>query len=480
MRCCMKNKIRILIVSALIICCFFVFENSHVLAASTLDWPDNSIVLIPGTPVVHTGNGMRLIESAPFIDIHYRTQVPLRIIAEEVGAEVLYENPRITVRLGNREVILELGKNQAIVDGSPVQLDTAPLLRSDRVFVPLRFVAESLNLSVNYLNGVVLVGAYQTALTSEQASSWRQCILSSWVAVQPDWQTYEISADKPDLSERFIYFWRYTSNSTYWLCQSLRSNPEMALVIAHDFVYDNSMYGTEGMNPIRLGDMLVRPNGYYMMFHTGGATMGGEYIYRFSSDNGAEEIIANQMSNLEIVGDYAYFISNTPLSIGSIMRVYIPSALQEEYPEPQDVGQEGFAYGYNYREDESGRSGGPIGFAIDGDVIYANGFDMDERPIRHAIYQINLNTMAHTKLYDGAKLYSQPSILKDWILFMSPVEEGSPYSLFRIQHDGKECEMLIQNIEGYRVEGDEIVYWRDYDPVKDAYVEIRYQMPNKE
>jgi len=473
----MKNMIRLLIVSTLIICCCFIFENSHVLAASTLDWPDDSIVLISGTPVVHTDNGMQLIESAPFVDNHYRTQVPLRIIAEEMGAEVLYENPGITVRLGNEEVILELGKNHATVNGSPVQLDTAPLLRSDRVFVPLRFVAESLNLSVHYLDGVVLVGANQTAPTSEQALSWRQSISSRWVAVQPDWQTYEISADKPDLSERFIYFWRYTSNSTYWLCQSLRSNPEMALVIAHDFVYDNTIYGNEGMMPIRFSDMLVRPNGYYMMLHSGGAMMGGEYIYRFSSDNGAEEIIASQMSNLEIAGDYAYFISNTPLSIGSIMRVYIPSALKEEYPEPQDVGQEGFAYGYDYREDESSRSGAPIGFAVDGDVIYANGFDMDERPIRHALYQINLSTMNHTKLYDGEKLFSQPSILKDWILFMSPTEGQYPYSLFRVQHDGKECEMLIENIVGYRVEGDEIVYWRDYDSEKDAYVEIRYQMP---
>jgi len=480
-RCCMKNLIRGLIASALIVCCFFVFENSRVLAASTLDWPDNSIVLIPGTPVVHASNGMKLIESAPFIDNHGRTQVPLRLIAEEMGAEVLFENPIVTVRLGNIEVLLELGKNQAVVNGSPVQLDAAPLLRSDRVFVPLRFVAESLDLSAHYLDGVVLAGACQTKPTPEQALSWRQRISSRWVAVRPDWQTYEIGAVNPDLSGQFVFFWRYTSNLTYWLCQSLRSDPDMAFVIVDDFVYDNTLYGTEGMAPIRFGDMLVRPNGYYMMLHSGGASMGGEYLYRFSSDNGAQEIISNQMYGFEITGDYAYFVTASPFGIGSIMRVHIPSALQEEYPLPQAVGQEGFAYGYSYFEDENGRGGSPIGFAIDGDVIYANGFDMDERPIRNALYIIDINTMTHAKLYDGAKLYIQPSILKDWVLFMSPIEGGPQHSLslFRIQRDGTGCEMLIQNIVGYRVEGGDIVYWRDYDSEKDEYVEVRYQMPNQ-
>jgi hypothetical protein len=43
-----------------------------------------------------------------------------------------------------------IGNSDAIVDGNTVKLDAAPKVVNDRTFVPLRFVAESLNTDVSY------------------------------------------------------------------------------------------------------------------------------------------------------------------------------------------------------------------------------------------------------------------------------------------------------------------------------------------
>ncbi|MEW6448153.1 MAG: stalk domain-containing protein [Bacillota bacterium] len=88
------------------------------------------------------------------------TMVPLRFIAESLGADVKW-NPaeqKIMVAGGESgpaektqfDVILKIGQNQALVNGALKALDAPPMLYKGCTMVPLRFIAESLGADVKY------------------------------------------------------------------------------------------------------------------------------------------------------------------------------------------------------------------------------------------------------------------------------------------------------------------------------------------
>ena len=89
----------------------------------------------------------------PFI-LSGRTMVPLRFLSEAFGAEISWDqnDKKITITIENREieVILYVNQKTAYVNGEPVELDVEPMIFQARVFVPIRFVAESFKADVRY------------------------------------------------------------------------------------------------------------------------------------------------------------------------------------------------------------------------------------------------------------------------------------------------------------------------------------------
>jgi len=75
-----------------------------------------------------------------------RTLVPMRAISEAVGADVLWEADRRGVTVTKDDTVIELilGSREPMVDGRVVLIDVPATLVEGRVFVPLRFVMESL------------------------------------------------------------------------------------------------------------------------------------------------------------------------------------------------------------------------------------------------------------------------------------------------------------------------------------------------
>jgi hypothetical protein len=91
-------------------------------------------------------------DPAPYIAPPGRTMVPMRAIFETLGAAVIWDEATKTVHAerGGRQVTLQIGSTEAVVDGSIRSMDVAPAIRQGRTYVPLRFVAEALNSSVNW------------------------------------------------------------------------------------------------------------------------------------------------------------------------------------------------------------------------------------------------------------------------------------------------------------------------------------------
>ncbi|MFZ5814253.1 MAG: copper amine oxidase N-terminal domain-containing protein [Bacillota bacterium] len=81
-----------------------------------------------------------------------RTLVPFRHLAEFLGATVEWEPSTRTVTMtkGDQTVVLTIGESTALVNGQEVQLDVSADIFEGRTFVPLRFIAEALGADVDY------------------------------------------------------------------------------------------------------------------------------------------------------------------------------------------------------------------------------------------------------------------------------------------------------------------------------------------
>ncbi|MGZ3496082.1 MAG: copper amine oxidase N-terminal domain-containing protein [Vulcanimicrobiaceae bacterium] len=102
-------------------------------------------------------NGSTVTFDQPPIERAGRVFVPLRGVFERLGASVVYANGVINAQGNGRSVSLHIGSTQATVNGQPSYLDQAPFLVGARTLVPLRFVAQALGAQVNYDNGAQTV-----------------------------------------------------------------------------------------------------------------------------------------------------------------------------------------------------------------------------------------------------------------------------------------------------------------------------------
>ncbi|MCG7406557.1 copper amine oxidase N-terminal domain-containing protein [Paenibacillus sp. ACRRX] len=86
-----------------------------------------------------------------------RTMVPLRVISENLGANVNWSKSEVTLTKGNMKVILNLNSTSAKKNGEKITLDAKPYVLHNRVIVPLRFIAETFGCKVDYSNSTVTV-----------------------------------------------------------------------------------------------------------------------------------------------------------------------------------------------------------------------------------------------------------------------------------------------------------------------------------
>ena len=93
----------------------------------------------------------KFFDTPPFI-IKGRTMVPVRFISEDFGCSVSWNNGEVTIEKGERLIKLWVGKKEIEINKEVFSIDSSPILKDDRVFVPIRFILEALNLFV-YWNG---------------------------------------------------------------------------------------------------------------------------------------------------------------------------------------------------------------------------------------------------------------------------------------------------------------------------------------
>ena len=82
-----------------------------------------------------------------------RTMVPVRVISENFGADVKWDDAkrRVDITKGDTKITLHIGSYEATVNGEAKALDVAPELTDSRTMVPLRFISEALGKRVEYV-----------------------------------------------------------------------------------------------------------------------------------------------------------------------------------------------------------------------------------------------------------------------------------------------------------------------------------------
>ena len=94
----------------------------------------------------YTLNGeTKTMDVAPIIR-NERTMLPVRYVAEALGAEIAWDGATSTATLKtvDTEIKITVGAKDATVNGKSVALDSPAFIENDRTYMPVRFVAETL------------------------------------------------------------------------------------------------------------------------------------------------------------------------------------------------------------------------------------------------------------------------------------------------------------------------------------------------
>ncbi|WP_010243715.1 copper amine oxidase N-terminal domain-containing protein [Acetivibrio cellulolyticus] len=128
----------------------FIMLISLILAMFSVNtWAtsDNITVKVDGSQVAFP-------DAKPFIQPDTsRTMIPIRFVAESMGADVQWvaNAKTVLIKKGNKTITLVIGYKKAVVNSAEVTFDAAAIIVQDRTFVPLRFVSEALGSSVNWI-----------------------------------------------------------------------------------------------------------------------------------------------------------------------------------------------------------------------------------------------------------------------------------------------------------------------------------------
>ncbi|AKG37295.1 copper amine oxidase N-terminal domain-containing protein [Paenibacillus durus] len=130
-----------------------------------------------------TVNGVKLtLESQAYVK-QGRVMAPLRDMAKGLGAQLYWDaaSRTATIKRASHQAEIKAGSSRALRNGGTVILDVPAEIRSGRVYVPLRFVVESVDATISWN---VKTGTAQIILPLDPASAKKVIAERAAAAVQ--------------------------------------------------------------------------------------------------------------------------------------------------------------------------------------------------------------------------------------------------------------------------------------------------------
>lgn len=145
---------------------------------------------VPALSVQLSGKTLTFPDVQPFFE-NGRTMVPFRAVAEALGAEVGFDSGTVSASLGGKVCRFAIGGDTLTVSDratgkvlKTVPLDTSPIEKDGRTCVPVRFLAESLGLTVEWDDGAQCAVLYDRDALLENIDSGFTTA-NRWLAAVP-------------------------------------------------------------------------------------------------------------------------------------------------------------------------------------------------------------------------------------------------------------------------------------------------------
>ncbi len=108
--------------------------------------------------------------------VNGRTMIPVRCLAEQMGAEVSYDKERKAARIvrAGVEILMPIGSKTCTVNGEPFTMDAAPYIENGRTMIPARYVSELFGQSIQWVSGT------RTAAVTENKALAGDTNLEPW------------------------------------------------------------------------------------------------------------------------------------------------------------------------------------------------------------------------------------------------------------------------------------------------------------
>jgi len=159
---------------------------------------ENVSVTVDGKKVVFP-------DAKPFIDENGRTLIPVRFVTEDLGATVEWnaEDREVYITKDKSNVLIRIGQERILVNGITKTMDTKAIIRYDRTYVPIRYVAEGLGATVGWDAGTrtVIITTIKdvepTPIPTQTPSNTppEKDPVTGWITVEEDltWVEYSMS-----------------------------------------------------------------------------------------------------------------------------------------------------------------------------------------------------------------------------------------------------------------------------------------------
>lgn len=108
--------------------------------------------------------------------VNGRTMIPVRCLAEQLGADVSFDSTLHAARIvrAGVEIIMPIGSKTCTVNGKPFVMDVAPYIENGRTMIPARYVSELFGQSIQW------VAESRTAAVTENKALAGDTNLEKW------------------------------------------------------------------------------------------------------------------------------------------------------------------------------------------------------------------------------------------------------------------------------------------------------------
>ena len=130
-------------------------------ATSTITVGSSEVVLTIGAKECMVNGTSKTMDAIPYVDSNGSVMVPIRFIAETLGADVVWDEADHDINIISQDKKtnsrLTIAQNSYSINNTAKNMDSAPVINNGRAMVPISILAESLDADVSLDNNIVTI-----------------------------------------------------------------------------------------------------------------------------------------------------------------------------------------------------------------------------------------------------------------------------------------------------------------------------------